>query len=169
MSAVASRFLAQSIATGVPGRRHRNISSATFRRQLAKDSLSKLARQCVHLRARKREFCKAVQGRISCPVRRQKKYRLFCRANQAHSLPRPALTLRGVSRSSRTLAAGCDGRSNATDECVCIRTAKSCGFGAPTLALSLRDDLQATVANKPGHRKEHEASRKTVVQGKPES
>jgi hypothetical protein len=40
-------------------------------------------------------------------------------------------------------------------------------LGAPTLALSLRDDLQATVANKPGHRKEHVISRKTVVQGMP--
>src|SRR6266576_3652530 len=39
------------------------------------------------------------------------------------------------------------------------RTAKSCGSGAPTLALSWRDDPPMTVAKEPGHREEHEGNR----------
>src|SRR6478752_4136930 len=38
-------------------------------------------------------------------------------------------------------------------------TAKSCGPGAPTLVSSLREDAQTTVANKHGHRGEHEGNR----------
>ena len=50
-----------------------------------------------------------------------------------------------------------------------MRTAKSCGPGAPTLALSLAEMIcEATVARKPGHREEHEVSRNTIAQGKPE-
>ena len=55
------------------------------------------------------------------------------------------------------------------DERRLLRTAKSCGPDAPTLASSLRRQVgstgfdtpypQTTVANKPGHRGEHEASR----------
>jgi len=41
-----------------------------------------------------------------------------------------------------------------------LRTAKSCGPDAPTLAFKLAGgDLQATVARKPGHRGEREISR----------
>src|SRR5258705_10858499 len=47
------------------------------------------------------------------------------------------------------------------------RTAKSCGSDAPGLASSLREDAQATVSNKPGHRGEHEVSRKTIARGMP--
>src|SRR5712692_5553487 len=57
-----------------------------------------------------------------------------------------------------------------------LRTAKSCGPDAPTLASSSRScvgptglrqnlDPRATVANKPGHRGEHEISRKTIACG----
>src|ERR1700730_16686466 len=49
----------------------------------------------------------------------------------------------------------------------CLRTAKSCGPDAPTLASSLRDEAQTTVARKPGHRGEHEISRKTIARGMP--
>ena len=51
-----------------------------------------------------------------------------------------------------------------------LRTAKSCGSGAPTLALSFvrTSSHWTTVARKPGHREEHEVSRKTIAQGKPE-
>src|SRR6266852_2518412 len=57
------------------------------------------------------------------------------------------------------------------------RTAKSCGPDAPTLASSSRDGMsaqpgadrphipQATVAKEPGHRGEHEISRKTIACG----
>ena len=110
--------------------------------------------------ARKIEIRKTLQADLGGPVRMRKIFGLFCRANQVHSFRRPALTKRGVSRSSRTWGAGCDGRSNVTDECVCFRTAKSCGFGAPTLALTLGVKRPGgTVANKPGHRKEHEGNR----------
>src|SRR5258706_16124499 len=47
------------------------------------------------------------------------------------------------------------------------RTAKSCRSDAPMLASSLREDAQATVSNKPGHRGEHEVSRKTIARGMP--
>ena len=46
------------------------------------------------------------------------------------------------------------------------RTAKSCGPDAPTLVSSLRYEAQATVAKEPGHRGEHEVSRKTIRAGK---
>src|SRR5258707_9477030 len=48
-----------------------------------------------------------------------------------------------------------------------MRTAKSCRSDAPWLASSLREDAQATVSNKPGHRGEREVSRKTIARGMP--
>jgi hypothetical protein len=48
-----------------------------------------------------------------------------------------------------------------------LRTAKSCGPDAPTLASSLREEAQMTVTRKPDHRGEHEVSRKTIAQGMP--
>src|SRR5260370_10719197 len=45
------------------------------------------------------------------------------------------------------------------------RTAKSCGSDAPGLASSLREEAQATVTTKPGHRGEREVSRKTIACG----
>src|SRR6185369_14816197 len=48
-----------------------------------------------------------------------------------------------------------------------VRTAKSCRSDAPMLASSLREEAQATVSNKPGHRGEHEVSRKTIARGMP--
>jgi hypothetical protein len=47
------------------------------------------------------------------------------------------------------------------------RTAKSCRSGAPMPASSLREEAQATVSNKRGHRGEREVSRKTIAQGRP--
>src|SRR6476661_11030174 len=49
----------------------------------------------------------------------------------------------------------------------CWRTAKSCGSDAPMPASSLREDAQATVSNKHGHRGEREVSRKTIARGMP--
>src|SRR5260370_34889949 len=48
-----------------------------------------------------------------------------------------------------------------------MRMAKSCGSDAPGLASSLREEAQATVATKPGHRGEREVSRKTIARGMP--
>jgi hypothetical protein len=42
---------------------------------------------------------------------------------------------------------------------------KSCGPGSPTLESSLWGYPQATVANKPGHRGEHEVTVKTIACG----
>src|SRR5260221_12120332 len=47
------------------------------------------------------------------------------------------------------------------------RTAKSCGSDAPRPASSLREEAQATVPTKPGHRGEREISRKTIARGMP--
>jgi hypothetical protein len=47
------------------------------------------------------------------------------------------------------------------------RTAKSCRSDAPMPASSLREEAQATVSTKHGHREEHEVSRKTIAQGRP--
>jgi hypothetical protein len=51
-----------------------------------------------------------------------------------------------------------------------MRTAKSCGPDTPTLVSSFQEANAsgATVARKPGHRGEHEVSRKTIAQGRPE-
>ena len=55
-----------------------------------------------------------------------------------------------------------------TDERHDLRTVKSCGSGAPTLALSLLSDHETMVAKEPGHQEEHEVSRNTIAQGKPD-
>ena len=47
------------------------------------------------------------------------------------------------------------------------RTAKSCGPGAPTLALSERSDPLMTVARKPGSPRRARISRNTIAQGRP--
>ena len=47
----------------------------------------------------------------------------------------------------------------AADESAGLRTAKSCGPDAPTLASSWRNYPLTTVAKKPGHRGEHEGNR----------
>jgi hypothetical protein len=49
--------------------------------------------------------------------------------------------------------------SGASDEGAGLRTAKSCGPDAPTLASSRWSDLLATVTKKPGHRGEREGNR----------
>jgi hypothetical protein len=45
---------------------------------------------------------------------------------------------------------------------------KSCGPGTPTLVPSRQMILPATVANKPGHRGDHDISAKTAAQGMPD-
>jgi hypothetical protein len=69
---------------------------------------------------------------------------------------------RGGSRSSRTRGGMRWTRELANDERQLARTAKSCGPGAPTLALSfsgMETSPGVTVARKPGHRGEHEGNR----------
>src|SRR6202035_1039882 len=74
---------------------------------------------------------------------------------------------RGVRAVVTKRGAGCDGREGAADERRVSRTAKSCGSGAPTLALSLWSNPRTTGARKPGPREEHEENRKTIAQGRP--
>ena len=64
---------------------------------------------------------------------------------------------RGASRSSRTLGAGCGGRGSVARRAILTRTAKACGPGAPTLALSFRGNnfARVTGAKEPGPRGEH--------------
>ena len=60
--------------------------------------------------------------------------------------------------------------NHALDESVRLRTAKSCGPDAPTLASSRREASFSAVrvARKPGHPGEREGTRKTIAQGKPD-
>src|SRR5580704_5579141 len=81
---------------------------------------------------------------------------------------------RGVSRSSRTWSAGCDGRVGDARE-VLVRTngadadAKACGPGLPTLRSSRAVTSRVmTGAIKPGSRGEHAISVKTIAQGRPD-
>jgi hypothetical protein len=56
--------------------------------------------------------------------------------------------------------------SGASDEGACLRTAKSCGSDASTLAFKFAELIsQATVTTKPDRREEHEGNRKTIAQG----
>src|SRR5258706_9420243 len=48
-----------------------------------------------------------------------------------------------------------------------MSTAKSCRSDATMQASSMREEEQATVSNKPGHRGEREVSRKTIARGMP--
>jgi len=100
-------------------------------------------------------ICRIPTGLISTP-------------NQKHLPALSRLTKRGVSRSSRTLGAGCGGRFGGARRAARKRTAKSCGPGIPTLMSSLRgDDLAGDGGKKarsPGSSKE---TVKTIAQGMP--
>jgi len=94
--------------------------------------------------------------------------------NQKYDPRRPALIMRGGSRSSRTWSAGCGGRvgSQRADG---ARTndlgadAKACGPGLPTLRPSSRVMIsRAMGATKPGSQGERAISVKTIVQGMPD-
>ena len=105
-----------------------------------------------------------------CPVRVPSKIPL---APSGKSIleARPSLCpiKRGVSRSSRTLGEGCDGRVGVARRAVQTRTAKSCGLDTSTL-VSTRDNAlhcAGMVTRKPDHQREPEVSRKTIAQGMP--
>ena len=78
---------------------------------------------------------------------------------------------RGVSRSSRTLEAGCGGRGDVSARVsaptkASVRTAKACGPGPPMLGLSLRVmTFRRRRQSKPGLRGEHVISVNTIAQG----
>src|SRR5579871_47938 len=80
----------------------------------------------------------------------------------------PVSFARGVSRSSRTLSAGCDGRGWRARRVRQTRTAKSCGPDIPTLISNGRRCFRIAACdgdNKAGLRGEHEGNRKTIRAG----
>src|SRR5579863_521947 len=93
--------------------------------------------------------CELPDGQISC-VDLQLSHRLSspCAKNISVFQKRKSDVYRSPSRtpqegrcaSSRTLGGGCGGRGSTRDECVCPRTAKSCGPDIPTLMSSSRGD-----------------------------
>src|SRR6266481_5110357 len=106
-----------------------------------------------------------------CQAPKSKIFRFAADPNQMHILSRPG-PQRGVSRSSRTLGrdavdAAASGEQQRAGRMMLKRTVKSCRSGAPMPASSLREEAQATVSNKPGHRGEREVSRKTIARGMP--
>jgi hypothetical protein len=82
---------------------------------------------------------------------------------------RPALTLRGASRSSRTLARDAMDAGGSARRALPARTAKACGPGAPTLASSpARRFAGRRGLSSPAPRGERAISRNTVAQGMPD-
>src|SRR5713101_3854135 len=94
----------------------------------------------------------------SCQAPKSKIFLFSPDPNQFTDSCRP-VPQRGVAQRHQR-GAGCGGRGGAFDEWRFSRTAKSCRSDAPMLASSLREEAQATVSNKPGHRGEREVSRK---------
>src|SRR5258708_19333448 len=102
---------------------------------------------------------------MACPAPFAKIFLFRLDPNQFTDSRRPVPTEGRCARHQR--GAGCGGRERAKDDGAVLRTAKSCGSDAPRPASSLREEAQATVPTKPGHRREHEISRKTIARGMP--
>jgi hypothetical protein len=98
------------------------------------------------------------------------KFRLPTDPNHFYIHHRPAHRGRAhVTNAERdAVDAAASGEQQRAGRMMLMRTAKSCRSGAPMPASSLREAAQATVSNKPGHREEHEVSRKTIAQGEPD-
>src|SRR4051794_37899059 len=110
--------------------------------------------------ARSVQFAEANQADLGRPVLLRKTNRFACRANHLYNLALSRPDKRGVSRSSRTRDGMRWTRRHRKTNDAGLRTAKSCGPDAPTLASSLAETIrEATVAKEPGHRGEHEVSR----------
>src|ERR1700752_4710638 len=88
---------------------------------------------------------------------------LYTNSDFRYKSPRPVPLRRGAAHRHVTLGAGCDGRELAsggnTDETFGLRTVKSCGPGAATVA-SIRPARAgtATVTTNAAHRGEHEGN-----------
>jgi hypothetical protein len=81
----------------------------------------------------------------------------------------PVLSHRGAARDRHGRGTGCGGRVGAFDEQRRMRTAKSCGPDASTLASSSWEASFSgvTVTKKPDRRGELDISRKTIARGMP--
>ena len=119
-----------------------------------------------------RRFCPTGKSVKSCLVPFEKIFLFFRTANQLSNFSRPTRD-RGVSRSSRTRdgmrwTRAASGMRKRAGRKRWLRTAKSCGPGAATLASSSRNPIsRMTVAKEAAHRGEHEVSRKAIAQGVP--
>jgi hypothetical protein len=109
--------------------------------------------------ARGTKFIEPDQADASCPVLLAKIFSFPSDPNHLHISHRP---VPHEGRLAIVTDAGRDAvdAGSASDEGAGLRTAKSCGPDAPTLASSSREAsfLGATVAIKPGHRGEREIS-----------
>jgi hypothetical protein len=97
------------------------------------------------------DFREAIQADLGRPVPRAK-INYFDHAPNQHHAPRHPALARGALRDRHGRWARDAMDVAARETSVPMRTAKSCGLGAPTLALSFAgsDSREATVANKPG-------------------
>jgi hypothetical protein len=97
----------------------------------------------------------------ACPVPRAKINHLIVSAIQKYGPHVPPQREGRFGQSSPNVSAGCDGRGRSARKLLrgrltLLRTAKSCGPFAPTLATSWADDVSATTgARKPGPRGDH--------------
>ena len=101
------------------------------------------------------------------------KFRNFaCQRTQITSISITVLPTEGrahVTNAERdAVDAAASGERMRAGRMMLMRTAKSCRSDAPMLASSLANFRGTTVSNKPGHRGEHEVSRKTIAQGEPD-
>jgi hypothetical protein len=101
---------------------------------------------------------------LVCPALFAKIFRFSATPNHLYNSRRPVPTrgaLRGRHgrRERDAVDAAASGARRACGRMMLKRTAKSCGPDAPTLVSSWRSNPSMTVANKPGHRGEHEGSR----------
>ena len=96
--------------------------------------------------ARTGKFCKQNQADLPGPVLSAKILRWRRRANQGHWLSRP-FPERGVGQRHQR-GKGCGGRGGAVGRTARMRTAKSCGPDAPTLASSSRKETFADDSGK---------------------
>jgi hypothetical protein len=106
---------------------------------------------------------------LICPTGQdlaRKIFLFFRNANQANmGLSHPT---KGAARDRHERAVGCGGRGTCERRVHVKRTAKSCGSGAPMLALSRADEFRHGDGGKKAvHRGERDISRKTTAQGRP--
>ena len=85
--------------------------------------------------APKIEFVEAFQADFTCPVLTEKIFHFACRANHLYKPRRPA-SIRGALAIVTNAGRDAVDAGGAFDESAVLRTAKSCGPDAPTLASS---------------------------------
>ena len=117
--------------------------------------------------ARKRRFPEPDQADLGCPVPSNQKFPLVP-SGKSPLRPRPVSSPQeGRFATVTDVGKECGGRAGVAGRAIPVRTAKSCGSGAPTLASRSWVILRTTGATKPGPREEHEGNRKTIARGMP--